>query len=96
MPKDLPNAAFVLAMYQAVTPQPHEELDVLKRDWGAWLPTVGGWTPASTDPGAAADFAGPYACVSTSHSWTIIYVDYRDRRLRRARPHAFHPAEPAP
>ena len=34
--------------------------------------------------------------VSTSHSCTIIYVDNRDRRLRRARPDMFRPAESAP
>lgn len=44
---DLPNAAFVQAMVQSVTPQLAEDIETLAREWAAWLPAVGRWAPAS-------------------------------------------------
>lgn len=37
----------MLAMYKAVTPRLHGELDALMQDWEEWLPAVGRWTPAT-------------------------------------------------
>lgn len=65
---DLPNAAFVQAMYQAVTPQLQDELDALTRAWAQWLPMVGRWTPASTE-------LPPPRPTSPAHSHVLATVD---------------------
>lgn len=65
---DLPNAAFVQAMYQAVTPQLPDELDDLTRAWAQWLPVVGRWTPASTE-------VPPPRPTSPAHSHVLATVD---------------------
>jgi hypothetical protein len=46
---DLPNAAFVQAMFQAVTPELPGEVDDLVAAWDRWLPLVAQWTPASAE-----------------------------------------------
>jgi hypothetical protein len=66
--EDLPNAAFVQAMYQAVTPQLPGELDALTRAWAQWLPVVGRWTPASTQ-------VPPPRPTSPAHSHVLATVD---------------------
>lgn len=43
------NAAFALAIYQAVTPELEADLDELVQAWERWLPTVARWTPASRE-----------------------------------------------
>jgi hypothetical protein len=65
---DLPNAAFVQAMYQAVTAQLQDELDALTRAWAQWLPVVGRWTPASTE-------VPPPRPTSPAHSHVLATVD---------------------
>ena len=47
--EDLPNAAFVRAMFQSVTPELSGEVDALAAAWDQWLPVVGRWTPASAE-----------------------------------------------
>jgi hypothetical protein len=65
---DLPNAAFVQGMYQAVTPQLQDEIDALTRAWTQWLPVVGRWTPASTE-------VPPPRPTSPAHSHVLATVD---------------------
>lgn len=65
---DLPNAAFVQAIYQAVTPQLSDELDDLTHAWAQWLPVVGQWTPASTE-------VPPPRPTSPAHSHVLATVD---------------------
>jgi hypothetical protein len=65
---DLPNAAFVQAMYQAVTSQLQGEIDALRRVWAQWLPVVGRWTPASTE-------VPPPRPTSPAHSRVLGTVD---------------------
>uniref|UniRef100_A0A5Q5BT58 Uncharacterized protein n=2 Tax=unclassified Mycobacterium TaxID=2642494 RepID=A0A5Q5BT58_MYCSS len=65
---DLPNAAFVQAMFQAVTPQLQGEIDDLGRAWADWLPAVGRWTPASAQ-------MPPPRPLSAAHSHVLATVD---------------------
>lgn len=65
---DLRNAAFVQAMVQAVTPQLAEEIEALAREWAAWLPAVGRWTPASGE-------MPPPRPTSPAHSHVLATVD---------------------
>ncbi|QNJ89912.1 hypothetical protein HZU40_00120 (plasmid) [Mycolicibacterium fluoranthenivorans] len=65
---DLPNAAFVQAMYQSVTPQLPGELDDLTNAWAQWLPVVGRWTPGSTE-------VPPPRPTSPVHSHVLATVD---------------------
>lgn len=65
---DLPNAAFVQAMFQAVTPQLVEEIETLTQQWAVWLPAVGRWTPASGE-------APPPRPASAAHSHVLATVD---------------------
>ena len=65
---DLRNAAFVLAMVQAVTPQLDQEIETLAREWAAWLPAVGRWTPASGE-------MPPPRPTSPAHSHVLATVD---------------------
>jgi hypothetical protein len=65
---DLPNAAFVQAMYKTVTPQLQGEIDALTRVWACWLPVVGRWTPASTE-------VPPPRPASPAHSHVLATVD---------------------
>lgn len=64
----LPNAAFVQAMYQAVTAQLQDEIEALTRAWAQWLPVVGRWTPASTQ-------VPPPRPTSPAHSHVLATVD---------------------
>lgn len=66
--EDLPNAAFVQAMYQAVTAQLQDEIEALTRAWAQWLPVVGRWTPASTQ-------VPPPRPTSPAHSHVLATVD---------------------
>lgn len=43
---EVPGAAFVLAMYQAATALPADELEALSDAFQAWLADVSRWTPA--------------------------------------------------
>ena len=65
---DLPNAAFVQAMVQSVTPQLASEIDALTQAWAAWLPAVGQWTPASGE-------MPPPRPTSPAHSHVLATVD---------------------
>ena len=47
--EDLPNAAFVQAMFQSVAPELSDEVDALAAAWDQRLPVVGRWTPASAE-----------------------------------------------
>ncbi len=46
---DLPNAAFVQAMFQAATPELPGEVDDVVAAWDRWLPLVAQWTPGSVE-----------------------------------------------
>ncbi|UJL32138.1 hypothetical protein HZU38_30530 (plasmid) [Mycolicibacterium vanbaalenii] len=65
---DLPNAAFVQALFQAVTPQLQGEIDELVRAWSDWLPAIGRWTPDSSQ-------MPPPRPVSAAHSHVLAAVD---------------------
>lgn len=65
---DLPNAAFVQALFQAVTPQLQGEIDELARAWSEWLPAIGRWTPDSSQ-------MPPPRPVSAAHSHVLAAVD---------------------
>lgn len=65
---DLRNAAFVQAMYAAVTPQLPGEVDALAQQWAQWLPEIGRWTPASAQ-------VPPPRPVSAAHSHVLATVD---------------------
>lgn len=65
---DLPNAAFVQALFQAVTPQLQREIDDLVRAWSDWLPAIGRWTPDSSR-------MPPPRPVSAAHSHVLAAVD---------------------
>ncbi|OFJ51430.1 hypothetical protein BEL07_22855 [Mycolicibacterium grossiae] len=69
---DLRNAAFVQAMVQAVTPQLAQEIEALAREWAAWLPAVGRWTPAS---GERPPPRPPPRPASPAHSHVLATVD---------------------
>ena len=64
----LAGAAFVQALYQAVSAGLDSELSTLTLEWDRWLPKVGRWTPASSE-------TPPPRPMSATHSRVLAAVD---------------------